>query len=207
MHDSNSAMNFEAQGRILETITDSRAPTDEWISTRGIKFRLKKVSPFIAMEIGRKMPDPVVPTFYDKDAERHRDNPLDPVYLDQLNTMRANRGMLAMNANLALGTELIHLPSNIQNVNATQWSQELDEATAHVVEVPEGSIGRYLAWIRYYALVDQEVNDLMMAVLRYSGVVMEADVEAASENFSGDEARSAVGEASNQENTEPGNSV
>lgn len=207
MHDSNIAMNFEAQGRILEAITDSRAPIDEWISTRGIKFRLKKVSPFISMEIGRKQPDPKVPTYYDKDAERERENPLDPNYLEELQQTRATRGMLAMNANLALGTELLECPKVIQGVGSKEWSEELDEATAHVVEVPEAGIGRYLAWLRYYALVEQEVNDLMMAVLRYSGVVLEADVEVASENFSSDETRSATGAISNQENTEPGNSI
>jgi hypothetical protein len=207
MHDSNLAMDFGAQAKILEAIKDERAPTDEWISTRGLKFRLKKVSPFIAMEISRKTADPKVPTYYDKESERERENPLDPNYLEELNVVRTTRGVLAMNANLALGTELIYCPPEIQGVGSHAWSDELDEATAHVVEVPDSGIGRYLAWLRYYALVEQEVSDLMMAVLRYSGVVLEADVETAAENFSGDETRSATNETNDQANIESRDSI
>jgi hypothetical protein len=76
-----------------------------------------------------------------------------------------------------------------------------------VVEVPDSGIGRYLAWLRYYALVEQEVSDLMMAVLRYSGVVLEADVETAAENFSGDETRSATNETNDQANIESRDSI
>jgi hypothetical protein len=46
-----------------------------------------------------------------------------------------------------------------------------------------------------------------MAVLRYSGVLLEADVETAAENFSGDETRSATNETNDQANIESRDSI
>lgn len=180
-----------ASARIIEAVRDAEQPKDEWISKRGVKVQLKKVSPFISMEIAKQIPDPPVPVYYDKESERERENPLDPNYNQNLQTTRMRRGMVAMDANLALGTKLISWPKDMSGPDDTDWVDLITVASEGLIEIPDKGIGRYLAWLRYWSL-GEELSDLSEAVLRYSGVVMEADVALASETFQDNEERPTI---------------
>lgn len=180
---------LNSQARIIEAIHDSeKADPSIWISKRGIKFQLKLISSRIGMEVAKSIDMPKIPTFTD-DEGRVRENPIDPTYLDERQQALINKGLLVMQANIGLGTKIISVPAGVQSVNDTEWSDELDTITNGVIKIPAGGMPRYLAWINYYALVGSESSDLNTAVLRYSGVVTEVDVESASENFQSDEAR------------------
>ena len=180
--------NLETQSRIIEAIHEANEDPGIFISKRGIKFRMKMVSSRIGMEVARSIEMPKPPVFKDDDG-RERENPLDPTYNDERQQAMINKGIMVMNANIGLGTEVIFVPEGVQRAEDKEWSEDLDYFTKGVIKVPEERIPRYLAWIHYYALVGNEASDLNNAILRYSGVVLEADVTSASENFQSDETR------------------
>lgn len=192
-----------ALDKIVEAVNDSKADPSVWISKKGLKLRLKEVSAFVGMEAMSNIPEPEIPRFYDSDAERERENPLDPHYLALVEQSKQAKGVMAMNVNIALGTEIIEIPHELEAVGSKDWSNVLDEITNGGVKVPESGANRYIAWLRFYALVGMEFVELSNAIMRFSGVVSEEDISKAMSSFPSNEVRSTDSGVSAEEGSEP----
>lgn len=186
---SNGSLAANALEEIVQAVQDNKADPSIWISKKGVKLRLKEVSVFVGMEAMNAIPEPEVPKFYDSEAERERENPLDPHYLALVQQTQQARGVMSMNINVALGTEILYIPDDIPGVGSTEWSQDLDELTGGSIKIPASGVNRYIAWLRYVATVGLEFANLSAEVMKYSGVVSEEDVIKAMSTFQNNETR------------------
>jgi len=92
-----------------------------------------------------------------------------------------------INTTLALGTALQDAPDDISLLDDDDWVERVAVAG---LTVPTGKYNRYVAWVRWYLLGEDELTDLVRAVQIFNGVTMEAEVDEAVEQFPGDEERS-----------------
>ena len=159
------------------------AKNDEtFTSESGLKLKLKKVSRYIALEIGNKIPVPDVPTWVNEDKGREEENPNDPDYLKAVQKANYDRAMLVTTSTIALGTEITTLPTDMVGPDDDEWLEVL-EALDIQVEVKNKRL-RYCAWLKYIGLPNgTEFDELTMKVLRYSGLVSEEDVQKAQDSF------------------------
>jgi hypothetical protein len=188
----------EAALSVVELVADAPVrPDDEWESIYhpGLKFKLRRMSRMALVEAGRKVMDPKVPVVWIEDKQRNEPNPNDPDYKEELNRAAWTRSIAIVNTCLVLGTSLLSKPEHIESLESDEWIEQLKFIG---LDVPEGKYARYAAWVRYHALNDDELTDLILQVQRFNGVVTEPDVQAAAEEFKSIETRNTDNEVQSQ---------
>jgi len=178
---------MDAQAEVLNQVTEVTDPAT-WISSNGIKFRLKKVSRMIIADAGRKIKDPKIPVTMNEEKGREEENPNHPDYVAELADTNYRRGMLAVEVYIAMGTEVIERPESISAPESNQWA---DDLLNFGLEVPQIGKARYVAWLKYYALSDDDLTALTLAAMRYGGATLEADVSQAQAGFRNSDTRPA----------------
>lgn len=105
-------------------------------------------------------------------------NPLHPEYHAALQAFRIARAEVTAHALLVCGTEPIEIPSDVQAVDTDEWIEELARTE---VPLDPHALGRnrYLLWLKYYALLGDEYDDLVGIVAEMSGYVQESAVRQA----------------------------
>jgi len=165
--------------QVLNEVTETKDP-QTWISSNGIVFRFKRVSRMIIADAGRKIRDPKVPVVMNEDKGREEENPNHPDYIEALADANYRRGMLAVNVYLSMGTEIVTLPEGIVPPEDCSWEEDL---AAFDLDIPAKGKARYVAWLKYYALNDDDSSELTLAAMRYGGATLEEDVSAAEAGF------------------------
>lgn len=164
-------------------------PPSEFITTNGIKFKLKKVPSMLATEASRRAVIPRPPVVFIEAKGRSEENPDDPDYKEALRDAQIQQGILGVNTYLSFGTEVVSLPEGIIDWTEPEWSEDITDVTG--VVIPVKGKARYCAWLKFYALSDEDFTGLNLAIARHSGYVPEADVTAAEDEFRGDTERDA----------------
>jgi hypothetical protein len=155
-----------------------------WKSENGVVLKLKKVSRFVIVDMGRKIPVPKIPVVYIEDKGRNEENPNDPDYIEALNEANYKRAMATVTASLTLGTEIVSLPEGMPGPDDDEWFSVLE---ALDIDVPKDNKRlRYSAWLKYIALDDNSFNDLIQLVFKFSGLTTEQEVAAAQNGFRGE---------------------
>ena len=165
--------------QVLNEVTQTKDP-QTWISSNGIVFRFKRVSRMIITDAGKKIKDPKVPLVMNDDKGRMEENPNDPDYVEALTDANYRRGMLAVDVYLAMGTEVVSCPEDIEPVESDIWKEDIE---LFGIDVPAKGKARYVAWLKYYALPDDDTNALTLAAMRYGGATLEEDVTDAQAGF------------------------
>lgn len=165
---------------------DTAVPDDPFVLTtsRGVIIKVRAMPNMMMAEARRKIKPPKVPTYYNKDKDVQEENPLDPEYVAAMQEYNTRVGTMGATAMLAFGTEVLHLPSDVQPAESNGWSDDLKEILE--IDVPEQGKGRYAAWLRLYVLSDPDLTAVMQAVGRASGIVRESEVEEAADSFRSD---------------------
>lgn len=159
-------------------------PQDIFTTSEGLKFKLYKVNSHIILEANKQMREPKVPVVFIADKGREEENPNDPDYQAALQNFNMERGLLVVNTHLAFGTKLMsqdNLPEGKQRLEEDEWTEDLREMFG--IEVPAKGKARYLRWLKFHLLAEEDMNALAVAVMRYSGRVTEADVVQAEDAF------------------------
>lgn len=147
----------------------------------GIVLEFAKVSRLAVVDAGRQIKEPKPPMVFIEDKGRSEDNPNDPDYLRAVQEVQYERGMVTITLLLALGTKIQHLPRGIEGPDGDEWLEILQ---ASGIAIPtDNKRLRYCAWLKYIALPDDALNDLIKEVMRYSGLTLEEDVAVAQDNF------------------------
>ena len=73
----------------------------------GYRARINPVGASLIDEVVARVKDPVVPMFYNEDKGREEENPLDPNYVEALQTAQHKRAMAAMDTLILFGLDLI----------------------------------------------------------------------------------------------------
>lgn len=153
---------------------------DVFTSKTGVKVKISRVNRLIVLDAVRRIKDPKVPVVYIESKNRSEDNPSDPDYIAAKQQADLDRGMTTINVYLAFGTKPIYIPDTKEKPGDTGWSKDYEEVG---LDIPEKGRGRYTAWLKYYALLEDEVNELSLMAMRYSGATLEEDVNKSVTNF------------------------
>jgi len=164
---------------VLNQVTEPTNPA-LWTSSNGIVFRLKKVSRLIVSDAGRKLKDPKVPVMLNEDKGREEENPSHPDYVAELADVNYRRGMLAVEVYLAMGTEVTERPESIGAPESEAWAADIE---LFGLDIPKTGKARYVAWLKYYVLNDEDLTALTLAAMRYGGATLETDVTQAQAGF------------------------
>lgn len=171
-----------SESNVIDSLDEVFKDPTIYASARGVKLKLNKVSRLIIVDIAKKIENPKPPRVFIEDKGREEENPSDPNYLEALQDANFQRGMLTINAYLVLGTSVLDLPPDMEGPDGTEWDTVLKELGLTIA--PSGR-SRYLAWMKYYALNDDELNDVIRAITRLSGVTAEEDVKEVQASFRG----------------------
>lgn len=155
---------------------------DVFIGTKGVQLRLRKVPRMVVVEAGMKITLPKPPKVYIPEQERYEENALDPDFADELAKANFYKGIASTNVYLSLGTSILSLPDDIEPPEGDSWEEELVELGLDIPsKVTKRS--RYVAWLRYYALGDDDFTELAKATAIFSGHVTEEQVRKVEETF------------------------
>lgn len=135
---------------VLAQVSTSEDKKDDNTTTlsSGVVLRHKKVPPMILAKIEEKYPDPPVPTVYDDERDRYLPNPDSPDYERAVDDNRMKKGNAMIDCIIAMGTQIVSIPDSMQTPDEEDWIEDLEFIG---VEVPKLKLGRYLAYIKYYA--------------------------------------------------------
>lgn len=157
---------------------------DTYRASNGVLLKLKKVPRLLLTDAIRKQAPPKVPTWFNEDKGRDEENPADPAYVEALQAFNIDRGLMSVTMTLAMGTSIIDVPAGIEPYDSETWVADLNDMGMGLdLRTPRM---RYTAWLKYIALPGDEFNDVVSAVMRYSGLISEEDVAAAQRAFRGD---------------------
>lgn len=159
----------------------SEVDPNVFVASNGLKLRLKPVSRLLVVEAGRKVVRPKPPRMWIEEKQREDENPNDPDYQAELQDAEFRRGMTAIDVCLALGTEIEYRPPELEEPQSEGWAEDIEAFGA--LEIPKKPRGRYLAWLKYYALNDDDLTKAIQAVMRVGGLTTEEDVDKAMEGF------------------------
>lgn len=152
-----------------------------FVSKEGVKFRLKPVNRMISAAAAMKLQKPKVPTVWNKDKERSEENPNHPDYVEALNEYKYRRGQIGVDIYISLGSVLIDRGPK-PAISETEWSEQLG---MFGLEVPASGPARYLAWVKYVALDDEDATEMMLKIIRCNGIVLDQEVTDAIDAFRG----------------------
>jgi len=161
-----------------------------YVCENGLKLKLRPVRQLIIYEAERKLTPPRVPTFYNEQKGRDEPNPADPAYQDAFRQYQYTRGMIAVDTYYILGTKPIEpLPADVDPVDSPNWVDMLEATGANISDIPPSGPRRYLAWLKYHAVPDTDMNVLINRISLLSGGVSEEQVRQAEAVFRGNAAR------------------
>lgn len=178
----------------LQVLPDGDKPrTSRYQASSGVVLRLRKVPSLVLSEAAKRMVEPKVPTYYDEESGRERDNPNDPAYLAAVDKFKYDQGMLSFSVYFSLGTQVLSVPEKdafdepFPKWDDPGWEDDLVEASKGFLNVAKDGKARYVEWLQYRALDENEMNDVLTQIMRLSGVTMEADVQTAQQTFPSEE--------------------
>lgn len=151
-------------------------------ASTGLQLKLKKVSRMIILDATRKLAIPQPPRQFIESKGREEENPADPAYQTAYNSYMYDIGMIGYATYFILGTVPVSMPDDLEPSEGTTWSDNI-QAVHEDLNIPEKGPRRYFAWLKYYALNEQDQNALLQACIRYSGGTLEADVKEAQASF------------------------
>lgn len=184
------AANVDVMQAVQATVDKhkSEQPTDIWASKLrpGLEFRVRRFSRLALIDAINNIPIPEPPKVFIEDKEVEEDNPNDPVFQREVHEYNQKISILAINVRIAMGTSVHKLPDDLDPPDGTEWPDTLEFIG---LQVPTGKAARYAAWVRWYALDNDELVNLQNTVERFNGGTLEADVAIATEEFKSPEER------------------
>lgn len=175
---------------VLEEASTSSPQDDPKLTvlSSGVVLRHKRVPPMILARVDKKFPDPPIPMIHDEEKERNIPNPDDPDYLKALKQVSEDKGVALIDILIGMGTTVEYIPDNVQHPDDEEWVENLLFVG---IEVPYLKLGRYLAYVKYYAA--EAVEDIQNLAKKGSAAlgVTEAEVAAAIAGFQSKQERSA----------------
>lgn len=182
-----TAIDLNYENKIQEAVATVDQPQpesviNEVVLSSGVVLRHKKFSRLILQAILDKFPYPDPPKVRIPEKDRYEINPNDPHYKEQVAKIDEQRSMAIIDAVIVFGTEVSNMPDKITPIESDDWIEELEIIGVNVLK--ENKKSRYLAWIKYVAMVDTE-SDLAKVMTVFSRMVgaSEETVAQAIDNF------------------------
>lgn len=168
---------------IIGKIPDKPVDPTVFVTSNGVKMRLRRVSDMVIAETGRQIRIPKPPVLFNDEKQRNEENPNDPDYLQDYEDAQYRRSMLIYAAYITLGTADVTLPENVDDLYPLESNEWVDPLRELNLDIPESGRGRYIAWMKYHILNNEDMSNLARSIMRLSGKVFEDEVEKAADNF------------------------
>lgn len=175
----------EYNQKIQEAVAADEAATQPELVTlsSGVVLKHKQVSILRLQNIISHFKMPEVPALFDKERNKEIRNPNHPVYLAQVEQVNEERMLAAVDALIATGTELVECPEDIEPIDSDDWIEEC-ETFFKIKVLRDNKKARYLAWVKYVAVLTKEDLELLAHFVRRTlGVSEESVAQAMRENF------------------------
>lgn len=145
----------------VEAVEEAERPElDKVELSNGIVLKVKAVPPFLlrqaAMNIARPQPPKIKPR-EDRDVEE--ENPDDPAHQEAMNKYVAEAAEAGSDLMMLAGSEVESLPDGRVPPESDDW---LEYVRLVGIEVSDSSKGRYLQWLKFYALETEK--DLLVLI-------------------------------------------
>lgn len=152
----------------------------------GVVLSIKSVPPMVLSRVYGSLPsEPKPPKFMNNDLGREEENPNDPAYIEAVNEYQLKLADAVTNAIVVLGTSLVSVPTGFPHPykDYAVWAEPLKIVGIDVPDMKNDSdTGVYNAWVKYVAASTQEdINNLISAVSRLSGVSEDEVAQAANQ--------------------------
>lgn len=154
--------------QIQEAVAQVEKPqTNTLTFSTGVVLKTKQVPVMRLQSIIEKFKYPEVPLINNPSKGRAERNPEHPVYLEQRAEVDTQRALAIVDAVIVFGTEIEHVPDSVPSLESKDWIEELDLVGIDVKS--ESRLARYLAWVKYVAMVTQD--DLLL-IRNQAGLTM-----------------------------------
>lgn len=151
------------------------------IQETGLVLKINSVPIMLLQNVQKRFPVPKIPKVLLEDKDQWVSNPNDPEYLDALTQREADLGLAMLDVMMGLGTEIHVLPPTLASPDTEEWTEDIEFFIGE--EVPKKGKGRYLAWLKYYALKNQETFGRIGEAVKQKMGLTEEQVAAAAESF------------------------
>lgn len=164
-------------------LDSAQGPQDDNITlSSGVVLRGKQANPLILVQVMAAFPRPEPPLVYMQAMGREIENSDDPNYIERLQSWKLEYADRLVTAMVTLGTELVSKPKSVAGPEKDDWLEEYSLLGLPVH--PESKTWRYLTWVKFYAVKNEEDMKLIQEVVGRLSGVRESAVKSA-ENFSG----------------------
>jgi len=164
---------------------DKDDPT-QYHTQSGVVLRLKAVSSVLIRTRARALPIPRPPMYVNPQTEREEENWASPDYITALTEYDEAMAQLNMGTLYLLGTEVLTIPPGVPAPEDTTWSDQLSDPEIwgkQAMSIPQGGGKRYIMWLMYIALRDEELAEVGTQIRILGGAVPEEAVREAMDSF------------------------
>lgn len=170
-----------------------------------IVLRVKPVAHHLLVAAQQAVPEPAVPRVWIEDRGQNREDPNDPGWEENPDspTYRAERSKWIIESDTAslkvaliLGTEIVSLPEGVHPPERDDWITEIEDAAVAAELSPphirrDPAKARYLDWLRFYAIPDEDDIFRLSHILMYGVLATEEELSEALASFRDRKARAA----------------
>ena len=185
---------------VLDRVREETKATDVITLSTGVTLRGKTVAPNILIAAMAAFPRPKPPLWRDPNLGRMVENPDDPDYIKQVQSMESQQADVMLNIMIVYGTELLNVPEGFSRpypeegkrkqkaeIGKPAWLRKY--ALLGMPTFEEDRDWLYLTWVKTEAALKKEDNEAIQKMVGKLSGVPERDVQAA-ETFSGSNAQS-----------------
>lgn len=130
----------------------------------GVQLKKKPFPILLVQQVIGSFKYPPVPEYWDEDRKRGIKNPNNEDYIRQKDEVDTERGLAAIDAIIAFGTELVSVPEDVIKLEDDSWIDDLELVNISVRR--DNRKARYLAWVRNVAITDGRDLELLSALIQ-----------------------------------------
>ena len=95
-----------SDNKAIEAAREMQEYDEDFLYVEDYRIRVKPIPAAIITDVTNRIPDPIVPTWYNKEMERTESNPNDPEYARAKSEVERKRGEAMIDATILFGIEL-----------------------------------------------------------------------------------------------------
>lgn len=174
------------QDAVAEVHPSAPADLNEIKLMTGVVLKKKKFPIMLLNQVLIKFKYPPVPEYYDEERKRAVKNPSHEDYVRQKEEIDAERGLASIDVLIAFGTEIVSVPEGFSRPEDDDWINEIEAIETLGISVRrESYAARYLAWVKFKAIVDESEYGLIVNAVQSVVGVPGAEVAQAIDTFPG----------------------
>ncbi len=155
--------------------------------SNGVVLKIKTVSrnaiSYAARNAMKEHPEPQLPMVWIEDKGRHEPNPLDPDYAQAYKLHQVEVAARVLDVLYARAIEVVEIPGDVGGPDSQEFRDYLELAMGE--ELRKSKLGKWVQWLRYWAVPDGDDLDLQRRLFELAGVPVQ-DIRVVEATFQGD---------------------